>query len=269
MTVPPDTADYTVSPTGTVGFGNTVTVTFTAKQGVQLNGQTVFTHTFRAQPEGCTRSATPVAPTFTEGDCTTAPSMTVPPETDDYTVSVTGTAGFGNTVTVTFTATAGRPADRADRLHAHVPGAAGGLHDDHDARQDAVVPGARADLHRRHAVHPLDVVRHRAHAGPEHGDDHDHRRQRQRRRHAHQPAVQRPDAVAGGVARPGGLAGLGEDRRGLVHATRPTPCSARASTSVPMSTRRPARSSSPTRRPPRPAPSRRRSSPTRRPPPRR
>ena len=55
----------------------------------------------------CTRGVTPVQPVFHEGTCSAPPSMVIPPETADYTVAVEGTAGFGTTVTVTFTAKPG------------------------------------------------------------------------------------------------------------------------------------------------------------------
>ena len=67
--------------------------------------------------------------------------MVVPPETADYTVATTGTPGFGNTVTVTFSPKPGVELDVARRLHPRVPGSTGELRDDdHDHR-------ARGDDH--------------------------------------------------------------------------------------------------------------------------
>lgn len=54
----------------------------------------------------CTAGVLPVAPVFREGTCSELPSMVIPPETADYTRVVDGVAGFGLTVTVTFS---GRP----------------------------------------------------------------------------------------------------------------------------------------------------------------
>jgi LPXTG-motif cell wall-anchored protein len=54
----PETDDYAVTITGTVGFGSSVTVTFSAKGDVVLDGDTVFPHTFLAQPDNCATTTT-------------------------------------------------------------------------------------------------------------------------------------------------------------------------------------------------------------------
>ncbi|HET9286420.1 MAG TPA: DUF11 domain-containing protein [Gaiella sp.] len=68
---------YTLT-SGTVGPGNTITVTATANTGFVLSGQSVFTHTFAAAPMGCDEEEDiPLATgvTFNEATCTTGPSF--------------------------------------------------------------------------------------------------------------------------------------------------------------------------------------------------
>ena len=62
MEIPPATDDYDVQVEGTAGFGDTVTVTFVAKGDVVLDGQTVFNHTFQAQPEDSATTTTTTTP---------------------------------------------------------------------------------------------------------------------------------------------------------------------------------------------------------------
>lgn len=67
---------YTLT-SGTVGPGNTVTVTATAQDGYVIVGQKVFTHTFAAVPTDCEEGDIPLPAgvTFTEATCTTGPSF--------------------------------------------------------------------------------------------------------------------------------------------------------------------------------------------------
>jgi LPXTG-motif cell wall-anchored protein len=56
--------------------------------------------------EQCPMNVEPVVPTFTEGDCDFGPAVAAP-ETEAYTVAISGTVGFDQTITVTFTAKSG------------------------------------------------------------------------------------------------------------------------------------------------------------------
>jgi hypothetical protein len=59
---------YTASTDGTPGFGNTVTVTFTATPNYRLDGQRVYTFRYAAQPD-CRTASAPVTPAVTQATC--------------------------------------------------------------------------------------------------------------------------------------------------------------------------------------------------------
>lgn len=87
-TVPPSTDQYTVTTTGTPGFGNTVTVDFAPKGNVELVGQTHYEHTFQAKPadEVCNppTEVTPPAPTPVDKCGTVDDGVIIPPASEAY-----------------------------------------------------------------------------------------------------------------------------------------------------------------------------------------
>jgi hypothetical protein len=103
-TIPNDTATVNWSLSGNVA-------TATAKGALKFVGnvnKVTFTETvlpkLDANSDGCATHVTAVAPVFTNGDCDTAPSLTGASAGTGYIVAVTGSAGFGHHVVVTFTA---------------------------------------------------------------------------------------------------------------------------------------------------------------------
>lgn len=103
-TIPPDTDTVHWSLSGNVA-------TATAKGSNQFSdGTTTKSFTENVLPklnpdsDNCATHVTAPAPAFANGDCDTAPTLSGATEASGYTVVIDGTPGFGNTVTVTFTA---------------------------------------------------------------------------------------------------------------------------------------------------------------------
>ena len=102
-----DGVGYTAAVVGTPGFGNTVVVTFTARPGYRLDGESVYTFSYAAKPD-CTTAASPVNPGVTQATCDPTTGIdsgfTITPATTDgisYTVKdlvVTATAKDGFTL---------------------------------------------------------------------------------------------------------------------------------------------------------------------------
>jgi LPXTG-motif cell wall-anchored protein len=107
-----DTDEYTYSITGTVGPGETVTITATPRDGYTFpqDAETSWEHTFDSLDDCDTDDGgedpfdtTPAEPMFADPDCDGTEAGFTAEDTDEYTYSITGTVGPGETVTVTAT----------------------------------------------------------------------------------------------------------------------------------------------------------------------
>ncbi len=102
-----DHVTFSVSPA--FNGAGTYTVTAHAADGYVLDGTKSWTLVVKAQGDGldCTQHVEVNPAVFTEGSCDVAPSANYQGENNWWTVNVTGTIGFGQTVTITYTAKPG------------------------------------------------------------------------------------------------------------------------------------------------------------------
>jgi hypothetical protein len=115
---------YTLT-SGTVGPGNTITVTATANEGYVLDGKSVFEHTFTT-PTGCEQEDIPVTAgvTFTEATCSAGAGVSYA-NSDKVTYAITGgTVAAGSSVTITATAKDGYTLGEGQSVFEHTFAAA-------------------------------------------------------------------------------------------------------------------------------------------------
>lgn len=89
---------------GTVGAGETVTVTATAEEGFELVGQTVFEHTFGEVPEDCNPEEpieVEASVDFIDPSCDSVDAVVLTGKTEGVTYTIEGDVAPGETVVVT------------------------------------------------------------------------------------------------------------------------------------------------------------------------